>query len=388
MDHNGTTPFDTDSLRTYVKVAREVFGNPSTLCVAGNKAKDKLQESRMIIADEVGARQTEIIFTSGATESNVITLRGFVDRARRQKTPCVLITTPIEHASVDNTAKSIAATGITVEYVNVNKYGVVNLGHLFSLIDKAPPKSHIIVSVIWVNNEIGTIQDVSGITRVCRQAIKKNCRVHIHLDATQVVGRFLVDFSKMDVDSAAFSAHKFYSAHGVGGLYLRRQCELVTPMSVSTQEKGVRAGTENVAGVSAMAVALRKANSRLREGFSEKIRHMRDYILDGLVSRIPDILINSHPQHCAYNTISACLPCDSRSLVTYLSNKHRICIAVGSACSKGGQSKTLKAIGVNPEDIKGSIRISLGYGNEMWQCKRVLEEIVRYVSEYDQNDEA
>lgn len=387
MDHNGTTPFDSDSLRKYVKVAKELFGNPSTLCVAGNKAKDELERSRMTISSELGAKQTEIIFTSGATESNVIILRGFVDRAKKQGKPCLIVTTPIEHASVDNTVNSLASfSGVRVVKVKVDKFGFVNHADLFNQVGRAPPGTHILVSVIWVNNEIGTIQDISSIVRVSREGAR-DCHVHVHVDATQTVGRYLLDLGRLDVDSASFSAHKFYSAHGVGGLYLRRQCELATPMTGGKQEKGIRGGTENVAGVAAMAVALRKANARLRSGFQDHIKSMRDFLLQELVTAIPEIVVISPPERCAYNTLTACLPCDSRELVTHLSKKHNICIAVGSACSKGGVSKTLKAVGVPEEKISGSIRISLGLGNEMWQCHKVLKEIVAYVDNFKRLDD-
>ena len=152
-------------------------------------------------------------------------------------------------------------------------------------------------------------------------------------------------------------------------------------MTGGKQEKGIRGGTENVPGSAAMAIALAKANERLRAGWSEQVKAMRDYILEELVKAIPSAINNCHDSRCAYNTVSVCLPCDSRELVSHLSNKHNICVAVGSACSKGGVSKTLKAMGLTLDQIRGSVRISLGVGNSMGQCRKVVREIVRFVSE-------
>lgn len=376
MDHNGTTPFDADALTRYVHVSQNTFGNPSTMCIAGNEAKKQLDESRMTIAAELGAKQTEIIFTSGATESNVIIIRGFAERAKRLRKKCMILTTPIEHASVDNTISSL--DGVNVARIDVDKYGLINVAHVFALLGKVPSGSEVLICVIWVNNEIGTVQDVRSLIRICRTGAPGS-HVHIHMDATQTVGRYLLNFGELDIDSASFSAHKFYSAHGVGGLYLRRKCELSTPMTGGKQEKGIRGGTENVPGVASMALALQKANKRLRDGWQNHIKSLRDYMLSELQRLIPGVIVNTHPTHCAYNTISVCLPCDSRELIAHLSNKHRICLAVGSACSKGGISKTLKAVGLSELEIQGSMRISLGVGNTMWQCRKVVNEITKFV---------
>lgn len=380
MDHNGTTPYDREALNTYIRVAREVFGNPSTMCVAGNAAKDCLERARMDIAAELGARQTEVIFTSGATESNVIILRGFAARAKHLGRKCTVLTTPIEHASVDRTVADLP--GVTVQRVQVDRHGLVNIAHVFSLLGQVQPGSHVLIAVIWVNNEVGTIQDAVSLARICRTGAPQDCHVHVHLDATQVVGRFLIDFATLDIDSASFSAHKFCGGHSCGGLYLRRQCELASPITGGKQEKGIRGGTEDVAGAASMATALQVANRRLRGGWTEHIRSMRDYMLQALSAAVPDIVVNNHPLRCAYNTISICLPCDSRELVAHLSSKHRMCLGVGSACSKAGGSKTLQALGLAKEHIDGSLRISLGVGNQMWQCKRVVSAIVAYLGEH------
>jgi cysteine desulfurase len=232
------------------------------------------------------------------------------------------------------------------------------------------------LSFIWINNEIGTVQDVGRIVTVTRAARPDT---HIHVDATQTVGRYQVDIGKMGIDSLSFSAHKFRGPHGIGALYLPPDRHVSSVMTGGKQERGFRGGTENVAACAAMAVALKTAHAAIAKGGAERVRRMRDALLHGLKSSIPDIIVNSPADDCAYNTISVCIPCDSRQMTEHLSRNCNICLAVGSACSKGGASSTLAALGVSETALRGSLRISLGFSNTFAECDRVLRCVTEYV---------
>jgi cysteine desulfurase len=379
MDHNGTTPILPASLREYVRASKTCYGNPSTACASGQYAKRVLEDARASIAHGLGCKQTDLVFTSGATESNVIAIRGFVARAAHLGRQCIVVTTPIEHSSVENTVASIAQDGVTVVRMAVDKYGMVDLGHLRGMLASLPPGAAVMVAVIWINNEIGTIQDVIGLIDTCRS---ERPQTHIHLDATQVIGRYRVALDGLGASTVSFSAHKFRGPHGVGGLYVSSHASdnLETVMTGGKQEKGLRGGTENVAACAAMSVALADAHRHLDRKADVRVAQMRAHLIGGLLSSIPGLIVNHHPDRCAFNTISVCLPCDSRELVQHLSDAHSVCLAVGSACAQGGVSSTLAALGVAEPALRGSLRISLGFSNTLVECEKVLRSIVDFLN--------
>lgn len=377
MDHNGTTPIHPAALARYVRVSRESYGNPSTACAVGRRSKDVLESARGDIADELGCKQTQVIFTSGATEANVLVLRGFVRNARRARRRCCIVTTRIEHASIANTVNTLAEDGVDVAFVGTDRYGVIDESDVRALIAGVPRSASVLFAFIWINNEVGTIQDVDALVRAARAARDD---VHVHADATQVAGRYLMNVNALGVDSLSLSAHKFYGPHGAGVLYLRGDARVDAVMTGGKQEKGMRGGTENVAACAAMATALRVSNAALRRGAARKVAAMRDSILRGLVASVPGVVVNTHPQRCAFNTVSVCVPCDSRQLVEHLSSRHGICLAVGSACSKGGSSSTLQALGVDATALRGSLRISLGFFNTAAECEAVVERVAAFVA--------
>lgn len=376
MDYNGTTPIHPKALQEYFSVCQRYFGNPSTACVAGRRANEVLENSRADIASEVGCKQTELVFTSGATESNIIVLRGFVANSRNRGRRCHIVTTPIEHASVTSTIESLNEQSAYIYKVSVDRYGTIDMNNLSTILGSVDKDEDVLLSIIWINNEIGTIQDVYSIIKLCRSICPD---AFIHLDGTQVIGRYLVELSALDADSVSFSAHKFRGPHGIGALYLRSSDALMPVMTGGKQEKGLRGGTENVAAVASMAVALKASNDLLRSGAANDVFKLKNHMLTRLVEVIPNIIVNSHPDRCAFNTLSVCLPCDSRLLIEHLSNVHGVCLAVGSACSKGGVSGTLQAIGVTKKALRGSLRISLGFENSLSECEHVLSCISEYL---------
>ena len=383
MDYNGTTSIHPKALETYMSVSRNVVGNPSALCRESEQAQKILEDCRRDVAELLNCKQNELLFTSGATESNVIVIRGFVLFAQRAHRQCVIISTPIEHASVANTVASVAQdTGVNVVLVGVDGNGRVNMQDLQNILSTIPRNTMVLCSFIWINNEIGTIQDIRQIVYTVRSNSEA---AHIHLDATQVVGRYAVDINDMEVDSVAFSGHKFRGPHGVGGLFLKYDSQILPIMTGGRQERGLRCGTEDIASIASMTTALRLAIRAMADGLVQRVFDLRNYLLDQ-IRLIPNVVIVNDMLYqdmnaCAYNTLFFCVPCDSRKMAHKLSKHHGICIAVGSACSKGAASSTLRAIGIPNEIAEGSVRLSIGFWTTRRECEIVAKAIRKYVEQ-------
>lgn len=363
LDNNGTTRIFDESLKIMEHIYKNYYGNASGLYKFGSKSKKLLEASRDKISKMLNCEPCEIFFTSGATESNNIAIRGIFSKHRERGKH--IITSSIEHPSVWETARSLPGAEIT--FLPVDRYGKIDLQELRNYIRK----DTILVSVIMGNNEIGVIQDIKGIAEICKAQ-----GVHFHCDMTQIIGRYFVDMTSLGVDSATASSHKFHGPKAAGILYLKQGTYFDSCMSGGHQEKNIRAGTENVPGILAMCYSLHMCYELLKRGKHKEIREMRDWIKQELQDNIPEVIINGHPTDSMYNTLSVCLPCDSRKLVMMLDKKN-VCVNVGSACSKGKTSNVLDAIGLSPEIQQGSLRISLGFMTTWDDCvlgtKHVIE---------------
>ena len=283
-----------------------------------------------------------------------------------------IILTPIEHASVYETVESLKDRA-NVSYVRVDPTGRIDIRHFEEL---ARRSDTVLACVIMGNNEIGTVQDVRALSHIC----KRN-RVHLHCDMTQIVGRYVVNLHDLGVDTATMSAHKFHGPKGVGALYVRRGTR-VTNFSTTggSQELSYRGGTENIGGICGMVSALEHCHYLLALGGADEVRSMRDFVRKAIVKEVPDALLNGHPTDSMYNTLSLCVPLNSRAIVKTL-DEAKVYVNVGCACSKGADSKTLMAIGRTPAQVNGSLRISLSYLNTMHECQRLVSELLRAIKE-------
>jgi cysteine desulfurase len=367
LDNNGTTKIFNESLELSDYVYRNYYGNASAIYKLGSQSKKLLELCRRRMAKMLNCDATELFFTSGATESNNIAIRGIF--AKHKKNGKHIITSSIEHPSVINTVKSIPDAEVTI--LSVDKYGQIDLKEL----ENAIRQDTILVTIIHANNELGTIQDVRGISAICKRK-----KVHHHSDLTQYIGKYIVDLHDMGVDSAAISGHKFHSSKATGGLYLRNgvKCEACV-QSGGGQESSIRSGTENIPGITSMAYSLFICYHLLGKGAAEKIKAMRDYMKDEINRNIPNAITNGHPTNQLYNTLSMCLPINSRKLINML-DKHNIAINSGSACSKTKLSSVLNAVGLSAKEQEGSIRISLGFLNTMQECKTAVKYIIHYTN--------
>jgi cysteine desulfurase len=363
MDHNATTPLAEPVADRMSAVLREEFGNPSSVHHFGQRAKAAVDEARSAVADLIGADPSEVIFTSSGTESDNAALRGAAEAlepgGRKQ-----LISSGIEHEAVLNTLKSLARRGWQVTMLPVGPSGLVTAEALTAaLTDQAG-----IVSIMHANNEIGTIQPVAELTRLAkaRGAI-------VHTDAVQTAGKIPVKVKALGVDLLSLSAHKFYGPKGVGALWVRRGLRLLPFMTGGKQERGRRAGTENVAGIVGMGVAARLAAAHMAEE-GTRLAALRDRLEQRILQTVPGTAVNGDPATRVPNTTNVSFDrVEAESLLIAL-DLEGIAVSTGSACSSGTlePSHVLKAMGLPAHRTQNSIRFSLGAVNTDADVDRVV----------------
>ena len=354
LDHNATTPVDKRVLEKMLPYFCEVYGNAASIDhIHGNKAKQAVDEARQAIAKVLGCRkESEIVFTSGATESNNLALIGAFRRFRDKGNH--IISSSIEHPAVLDTLKYLQSEGAEITLLPVDSYGVVDL----EILEKAIKKETILISIMFANNEIGTIQPIKEIG-----SIAKSKGIIFHTDAAQAVGHEKINVYDMNIDLLSFSAHKFYGPKGVGGLFVRSYSPFIklSPISFGGgHEKGMRSGTLNVPGIVGMAEALSLANKEMKEQNS-RLRETAIFICQRLQQTFPDIKLNGHPQNRLAHNLSITIPgVEAKALIHRLKNK--LSFSSGSACStvKVEPSHVLKAIDLSDDETFQTIRLGLG----------------------------
>jgi cysteine desulfurase len=356
LDHHATTPLDKRVLEKMLPYFTEEFGNPSSIDhVHGNTANFAVEDARCKIADILGCRKSsEIIFTSGATESNNLALIGAFKKYKNNGNH--IISTVIEHPSVLDTLDYLKSEKADVTLLPVDKHGIINLTQLKDSIRNET----IIISVMFANNEIGTIQPIKQIG-----AIAKENGVLFHCDAAQAVGHEHVNVYELGIDLLSFSAHKFYGPKGIGGLFIRSYSPMVRlrPMMYGGgHERGFRSGSLNVPGIVGMAEALKIAHKDM-DIERERLKKIKKNIYQSLLNELPGIKVNGHPDNRLCNNLNITIPgIESKALILKL--KGRLSLSAGSACStvKVEPSHVLKAIGLAEEEIFQTLRIGLGRG--------------------------
>lgn len=352
-DHAATTPVSPAAAATMAECMRETFGNPSSLYSLGQRAKEVLEQAREEIAGIIHAEPREIIFTSGGSEAdNQVIRSAALDGKRRGKNH--LISTAFEHHAVLHTLKKLEKEGFEVTLLDVHGDGIVRTEEL----ERAIRPETCLVTVMYANNEIGTIQPVREIGEVCRKH-----GVLFHTDAVQVTGHLGIDVRAEQIDYLSASAHKFYGPKGVGFLYARKGAPLASLIEGGAQERGKRAGTENVAGIAAMAAALKESEAE-RETEVVRLTELRDRLIRGL-GEIPHSALNGDAVRRLPGNVSFCFEgIEGESLLLLLDEKG-ICASSGSACTSGSldPSHVLLAIGRVHDVAHGSLRLTLGRDN-------------------------
>ncbi len=371
-DNAATTKMSKAAIDAMVDCMNNTYGNPSSLYMIGQRAKEKLEQARAEIASVINAEPREIIFTSGGSEADNQAIISAAENGRKRG-KVHIISSAFEHHAVLHTLGKLEKNGFRVTLLPVHSNGIIDTGELEAAIDEET----CLVTIMTVNNEIGTIQPISEIGEICRKH-----GVPFHTDAVQAVGHLPIDVKAQNIDMLSASAHKFHGPKGTGFLYVKRGIPLLNLIEGGAQERGKRAGTENLAGVMGMSAALRESVQSMA-AVKEHVIKIRDYIIKGL-SEIPHSALNGDPETRIYGNINFSFEgIEGESLLILLDRKG-ISASSGSACTSGAldPSHVLLAIGRVHDVAHGSLRLSLGeeitYEEADYIIKSV-KEVVEYL---------
>lgn len=362
LDNAATTPIHPDVIKAMLPYLDKQYGNPSGIYEFAEKSKLAINEVRKIIAESINARPEEIYFTSGGTESDNWALIGMAEALKEKGKH--IITTSIEHHAVINTCEYLKQRGYDVTYLDVDSEGIINLKQL----QKSIRKDTILISIMYANNEVGSIQPIKKIGEIAR---KNN--ICFHTDAVQAYLHTQIDVKKMNIDMMSASAHKFRGAKGCGFLYIRNGIKPAVFMHGGKQESGIRAGTENVHGIVGMGEAVKIAQKNMAKNMLY-VRNMRDYLLYRIEHEIPYVVLNgSRYMRLPGNLNVSFLGIEGQSLLVML-DMDGICTSSGSACTAGlgGGSHVLKALGADGDRLKGALRMTLDVQNTMEEMDYVV----------------
>lgn len=373
LDNNATTPLDPTVAEKMSQFLKEHFGNPSSLYPIGRAVKDIVNEARETIAKALGANRTEIIFTGSGTESDNFAIRGVVDAFPEKDE---IIISAIEHPAVLRTADYLEKKRIKVTYVPVDEFGMIDVDFLK---DAITPRTAII-SIMYANNEIGTIQPIETVSKIAKEK-----GVLIHTDAVQAFGKIKVDVNRLGIDLLSVSAHKVYGPKGVGALYIRKGTKISPLIYGGHQEREMRAGTENTIGIVGFGEALRVMKERGNKD-KKRIEKLAEKLKKGIEEKIPKVKFNGHEKNRIKGTINfSYLALEAEAILLALATKE-IYVSTGSACSEGAEevSHVLSAISLKPEVARSSIRMSLGRFNTEEDIDIVLDELPEIVEKLRQ----
>lgn len=370
MDNSATTPVKKEVLETMLPYFSEKFGNPSSVYSLGSQSKVAVEESREKIAKAIGAKPKEIFFTAGGSEADNWAIKG-IAYANKEKGNHI-ITSKIEHHGILHTCEYLEKQGFKVTYLDVDEYGVVDLEQLKDSINDET----ILISIMYANNEIGTIQPVEEIGQIAKEK-----GIYFHTDAVQAVGHIKIDVNKLNIDMLSMAAHKFYGPKGIGALYIRQGVKIDPLISGGGQERNRRAGTENVPGIVGMGKAIELAYKDIEEK-NQKLICLRERLIKGILDNIDHVRLNGHPTNRLPGNVNVCFEfIEGESLLLSL-DMEGIAASSGSACTSGtlDPSHVLLAIGLPHEIAHGSLRLSLGDFNTEEEVDYVVEKLVDIVA--------
>lgn len=369
FDNAATTRLDEDVLKEMMPYLTNKYGNASSIYKLGRESRKAVEDAREKIAEEINAEPEEIYFTAGGSESDNTILRGIAYSYKEKGNH--IITSKIEHPAILETCKQLEKEGFEISYVGVDKNGIINLEELENLIKE----NTILISIMFANNEIGTIQPVEEIGKIA-----KRHNIIFHTDAVQAVGSVKIDVKQMDIASLSMSAHKFYGPKGIGALYVKKGIRFQKLINGGHQEKNKRAGTENVPAIVGMGKAIELAYEHLEE-HTDRIKELRDYYIDEIQKRIPDVIVNGDiERRLPGNANISFKNVDGEAMLLNLDLKG-ICASAGSACSSGSleASHVLLAIGVPADVAHSSLRVSIGKYNTKEEIDYLIDCLVEIV---------
>lgn len=369
MDNSATTPLKTQVLEEMLPYFSEKFGNPSSIYSLGSASKVAVENSRSKVAKALGAQSKEIFFTGSGSESDNWAIKGVAYNHRKKGNH--IITTKIEHHAVLHTCEYLEKQGFEVTYLDVDEFGMIKLEEL----ENAITDKTILISIIFANNEIGTIQPIKEIGEIA-----KKHNVLFHTDAVQAIGHVKIDVNELNIDLLSLSAHKFYGPKGIGVLFIKQGVKLDSLISGGGQERNKRAGTENVPSIVGLGKAIELAYENIEE-HNEKLFELRERLINKIEATIPYVKLNGHRTERLPGNVNFCFEfIEGESLLLSL-DLVGIAGSSGSACTSGtlDPSHVLLAIGLPHEIAHGSLRLSLGDFNTVEEIDYVVKELAEIV---------
>jgi len=364
LDNNATTQVDPQVFTAMEPYLKDRYANPSGVYTFAQEIRRDIENARKQVADFLRADPGEIIFTAGGTESDNTAIMGTATALKDKGKH--IITSRIEHHAVLNMCGYLEKQGYEVTYLPVDKYGLVSVDDL----KKALRKDTILITIMYVNNEIGTIQPIEEIGNIAKEN-----KIFFHSDAVQAAGKLQLDVKKLNVDMLSISGHKIYGPKGVGALYLRRGFRINPLLIGGHHENNRRAGTENVAGIIGLSKACELAAKDLEEGHNNELKKLRDKLEKGILEKIPEVIVNGHQEKRVDNTLNVSVKyIEGEGMLIHM-DFEGICASSGSACTSGSldPSHVLLALGLPHEIAHGSIRFSFGKFNTEEDVNKVLE---------------
>lgn len=374
MDYAATTPVDKKVIEEMIPYFDKKFGNPASIHKYGNEANQAIEQSRKNIAELINAKPNEIIFTSGGTESDNLAIKGtaYLNKNKRKNKGYNIITSTIEHPAVLETCKHLEKQGFKIKYLPTDKHGIVDLEEL----KKSISKNTFLITIMFANNEIGTIQPIE---KIGENAKEKN--IIFHTDAVQAIGKTPVNVKKQNIDLLALSSHKIYGPKGVGALYIKNGVKLQPIAHGGGHEKGLRSSTLNTPGI----VGMGKTCEILQKRMPKDINHfkkIRDHLIKNIL-KIDETHLNGHPEKRLVNNAHFRFSAVEGESILLKLNEKGIAASTGSACSskKLQASHVLLALGLKPAEAHGSLRLSVGRKNTIEECDKVIDILSKTVED-------
>lgn len=369
LDYAATTPTAPEVVEVMLPYFTDSFGNPSSIYSYGQETRVAIEKARSVVAGLIGARDEEIVFTSGGTESDNAAIKGvaFANAHRGNH----IITSAIEHPAVEETCRFLEQHGFEVNRIAVDSHGLVDPDD----VKKAITTKTILVSIMHANNEVGTIEPIGEIARIAKEA-----GICMHSDAVQTAGHIPVNVNELGVDLLSISAHKIYGPKGVGALYIRKGTNVVSFIHGGAQERNWRSGTENVPGIVGFGRAVELAQSEMDEEI-KRLAGMRDKFIADLCTRIEHIQLNGHSVKRLPNNINVSIDFIEGESMCLSLDLESICVSTGSACSTSSiePSHVLTAMGLPPEQAHSSLRFTMGRWTTAEELDRVLDVLTQVV---------
>lgn len=369
LDNAASTQIHEDVLSSMMPYLKEQYGNASSIHRYGRMARKAIEKSRKQIASLINADPSEILITSGGTESNNTVFQGISKNAESNK----IITSSIEHDAVLEPCKKLSQKGLEIEYLPVNQFGMVDPSEL----KKHISENTCLVSIMFGNNEIGTVQKISELAKICNDQ-----KIPFHTDAIQAIGKIPIDVKELGIDLLSISSHKLHGPKGIGALYIRNGIQIDPVILGGGQEDGLRSGTENVANI----VGFGKACEIAKNDLSQNMKHvtkLRDMLIEKVTHEIPEVTLNGDPKsRLPNNAHFTFLGVNGEDLIIKL-DEYGIAASTGSACSVNTQkaSHVLQAMGFSHEQITGSLRLTLGIFNNENEIEQTVESLKKIVKE-------